>query len=37
MNYGSIVFVGVVLLAFLYYVLQARKHYKGPVVHARTD
>jgi len=32
MNYASVVFAGFSLIAAIWYAVNARKHYKGPVV-----
>lgn len=32
MNYASVVFAGFTFIAALWYIVHARKHYKGPVV-----
>ena len=37
MNYGVIVFGVVIVLAMVNYLLRARKHYTGPVVHVKRE
>lgn len=37
MNWGCVVFGGVVILALVYYALHGRKTYKGPVVYINRD
>ena len=37
MNYGSIVFVGVITTAILYYLFKAHEHYKAPVLNVRKE
>lgn len=36
MNYSSVLMVGVVVFSIFYYVVFARKHYKGPIVETET-
>lgn len=36
-NWASVMFVGIMLLSAVYYVVWARKVYKGPVVYVRRD
>lgn len=37
MNWGPVMFGGVILLSLVYYVVWARKVYQGPVVYVRQD
>lgn len=37
MNWSSVMLVGVFIIATVYYILQARKEYEGPVIHVRRD
>ena len=37
MNYGSVMFAGVSLIAATYYLVKGRRVYKGPVVYINYD
>lgn len=37
MNYGVVMFSGVAIISLVYYIVQGRHVYKGPVVHVRYE
>ena len=37
MNWSSVMFVGTILFAFVWYVVRGRHEYSGPVVHIKRD